>query len=73
MSSHKLRLPPTLSAAVKIVPQPEVDRQVAAGMFSTVETCEGDDWSAERKLPEIYRQKAEFGECAVYWDWKGEK
>jgi len=73
VSSHKLRLPPALSAAVKIVPQPEMDREVAAGEFATVETCEGDEWAGERKLGTLYKQKAEFGECAVYWDWAGQK
>jgi hypothetical protein len=73
VSSHKLRLTPALSEAVKIVPQPEMDREVAAGMFATIETCEGDDWIAERKLTTLYKQKAEFGECAVFWDWAGEK
>ena len=59
VSSHNLRLPPALAAAVKIVPQPEMDKQVASGEFATVETCEDDDWIAERKLDEIYKQKAE--------------
>jgi hypothetical protein len=68
-SSHSLRLPATLAAAVKIVPQPEVDRQIAAGMFATVETCEDDDWRKERKLPTLYKQKAEIGDCAVFWEW----
>jgi hypothetical protein len=73
VSSHKLRLEPALAAAVKQVPQPEMDREVAAGAFTTIETCEGEDWIAERKLITLYRQKAEFGECAVFWDWAGEK
>jgi hypothetical protein len=70
VSSHSLRLPPDLAAAVKIVPQPEVDRQIAAGMFATVETCEDADWRAARKLPLLYKQKVELNECAVFWDWK---
>jgi hypothetical protein len=69
VSSHNLSLPPALSAAVKIVPQVEVDRQVAAGMFATIETCEGDDWIAERKLETLYKQKADVSDCAVFWDW----
>lgn len=69
VSSHNLSLPPALAAAVKIVPQPEMDKQVASGEFATVETCEDDDWIAERKLDEIYKQKAKVSDCAVYWDW----
>ncbi len=69
VSSHNLRLAPALAAAVKIVPQPEVDQQVAAGMFATVETCEDDDWIAERKLDLLYKEKAKVADCAVFWDW----
>ena len=73
ISSHKLRLPPALSEFVHIVPQPEIDRRIAAGDYATVQTCEDDDWIKERKLAELYRQKAELAECAVFWDWAGGK
>ncbi len=68
ISSHKLRLPPALAELVHIVPQPEFDRQIAAGVYETLETCDEDDWIKERKLDEIYKQKAEVAECTVYWD-----
>ena len=29
--------------------------------------------SEERKLAELYRQKAEIAECDVFWDWAGGK
>ena len=68
ISSHKLRLPAALSELVHIVPQPEFDRRIAAGLYDTLETCDGDDWIKERKLEEIYRQKADIADCAVFWD-----
>ena len=68
ISSHKLRLPAAFSEMVHIVPQPEFDRRIQAGMFDTVETCEDEDWRKERKLAELYRQKAEIADCAVFWD-----
>jgi hypothetical protein len=67
ISSHKLRLPPALSEIVHIVPQPEYDRRIMAGMFATVQTCEEDDWVKARKLEEIYGQKAELSDCKVFW------
>ena len=68
ISSHKLRLPASLSELVHIVPQPEFDRRIAAGVYDTLETCDEEDWIKERKLDEIYRQKADVADCAVFWD-----
>jgi hypothetical protein len=67
-SSHYLRLAPEFSKLVHIVPQPEVDRQMAAGAFATVETCDGPEWVKQRDLEQIFRQKFEVGDCAVFWD-----
>jgi hypothetical protein len=68
VSSHKLRLPAPFSEFVHIIPQPEFDRRIQAGVFDTLETCDDDAWIKERKLDEIYRQKADVSDCAVYWD-----
>jgi hypothetical protein len=73
ISSHKLRLPAALSEFVHVVPQPEIDRRIAAGDYATLQTCEDDDWIKERKLAELYRRKAEIAECGVFWDWAGGK
>jgi hypothetical protein len=71
ISSHKLRLPHALSEVVHIVPQTEIDQRIGAGAYATLQTCDDDDWIAERHLAEIYRQKAEVGDCNVFWDWRG--
>lgn len=68
LSSHQLELPPPVAAAQRIVPQAEFDRQIAAGQFATLETCEGEDWAEERKLSLLYRQKAQINDCDVFWD-----
>ena len=68
ISSHKLRLPPALSQIVRIVPQPEFDKRIMAGVFDTVETCDDEDWIKQRKLDEIYKQKAEINDCKVFWE-----
>jgi hypothetical protein len=68
ISSHKLRLPKELSDLVHIVPQPEWDRRMMAGEFATVETCEEENWIKDRKLTEIYKQRAEVSNCTIFWD-----
>ncbi|HEY6345260.1 MAG TPA: hypothetical protein VIY49_27510 [Bryobacteraceae bacterium] len=72
ISSHHLRLPPALAEFVHMVPQPEIDRRIAAGAYATLETCDDEDWMKERKLDQIYRQKAEVSDCDVFWDWAGQ-
>jgi hypothetical protein len=71
LSSHLLDLPAPLSATQHIVPQAEWDREIAAGKFSTVETCEAEDWIEERKLTLLYKQKTEVSGCNVFWDRAG--
>lgn len=68
LSSHKLRLPDDFSRAVHIVPQPEWDRRIANGEFAAVEACDGEDWIKERNLSERYAQRADLGECSVFWE-----
>jgi hypothetical protein len=55
--SHKLDLP---DAALK--------RQVAAGVFSCIETCENDETIESMHLPRPYAQKAEVAGCTVFRD-----
>ncbi|HLH44053.1 MAG TPA: hypothetical protein VKV74_13785 [Bryobacteraceae bacterium] len=73
ISSHKVRLPAAFSEFVHIVPQPEIDRRIAEGDYATLQTCEDDDWIQDRKLAQLYRQRAHIAECDVFWDWAGGK
>lgn len=68
--SHKLQLTPSLAAALHVVPRPELERQVKAGLFDTVATCADDDKIAELGLAKTYAKKQDFDDCAVYWDAK---
>ena len=65
--SHKLKLPPAQMAALHIVPQSEVDRQLSSGMFSTVYLCEDDETYDKLGLPKIYPHKEEIEDCALFW------
>jgi hypothetical protein len=52
------------------VPRRDLDRQVRAGTFSTVETCDDDDERIEAlHLSELYFKKMEVSGCSVYWVW----
>lgn len=68
--SHKLPLTPALAAKLHVVPRPELDRQVKAGVFDTVETCADDDKIADLGLDQTYAMKQDFDDCTVYWDRK---
>lgn len=64
--SHKLRLAPSEAAALHVIPRPEVDRMIRAGMFSTVQLC--DDHEIDRLgIGKLYANKAEVSECSVFW------
>jgi len=67
-SSHKLKLTPERAAFVHIIPQAEYDRRIQTGEFPTIETCDEEDWYQDRKLDQLYRHKAEIGNCYVFWD-----
>jgi 4-amino-4-deoxy-L-arabinose transferase-like glycosyltransferase len=71
LSSHKVRLEPELSREVHIVPQEEWDRRIAAGEFDTLQTCDGEDWIKEHNLSVVYVNRADVGECSVFWKPKG--
>lgn len=67
--SHKLELPAPLAASMHIVSAAELDRQIQAGVFSTVETCTfTDEKIATLGLARLYAQKAEIEDCTIFWD-----
>jgi 4-amino-4-deoxy-L-arabinose transferase-like glycosyltransferase len=68
LSSHKLRLPEDFARKVHIVPQPDWDQRIVDGEFAAVETCDGEDWIADRELAQVYSQRATLGECSVFWN-----
>jgi hypothetical protein len=64
--SHKLELSPAEEKLYHIVSQKELDIEVKAGRFDTVETC-NDDLIEEMRLDEVFAQKQEIKDCSVYW------
>jgi hypothetical protein len=66
--SHKLRLPAEMARTLHVVPQPDVERWVKAGLFSTVETCEDDETIEKLGLKRTYRDSAAFENCHVFWN-----
>ena len=65
--SHKVALPPAEAAALGIVSRSELDRRVHAHAFATLETCDGDDEIKRLDLTKIYKQRADIGDCSVFW------
>jgi hypothetical protein len=66
--SHKLQLPADERAALHILTQEEVDRQISSGMFATVYICEDEDTYAKLGLPKLYKHKEEIEDCTLFWD-----
>lgn len=67
--SHSLELPPAQERLFHIISENELVRQIAAGRFDTVETC-NDDLIDKYKLTGRFRQEADVGDCSVFWSKK---
>jgi hypothetical protein len=64
--AHKLQFSPAESARLHILPKAEVDRQIKAGDYLTMVSCD-DDRTSEVEGWSVYVQKAEYGDCTVLW------
>jgi hypothetical protein len=64
--SHKLNLPAAFAAALHVIPQGQLQREVQDGAFRSFETCDEDP--NKLGLARLYRQSAEISTCSVYWD-----
>ncbi len=64
--SHAIELPPARAASLHILSNADVNRLVAARTYVTVETCDSDE-ADSRKLPQLYVNKADIGDCTVFW------
>jgi hypothetical protein len=67
-NSHKFNFPQALLALLHLIPQGELDRQVKAGAFSTLETCEGQDDIKAQGYAKLYANNAAAGPCTVFWN-----
>jgi hypothetical protein len=70
--SHKLGLlPPGLAAALHVVPQAELDRQIKAGVFRTVEDCDDDEkQNRALNMPGVFSETVAIETCHVSWNKK---
>jgi len=68
--AHKLQFAPAESARLHILPKAEVDRQIKAGVFPTMVSCD-DDRTSEVEGWNVYSQNADFGDCTVLWQFVG--
>ncbi|HEY1217624.1 MAG TPA: hypothetical protein VGF03_01715, partial [Bryobacteraceae bacterium] len=70
--SHKLQLKPELEKSLHIFPKAELIKQIAAGRFAAVASCEDTDEMDELGVSAAFEKKFEDKgkDCAVYWKWK---
>ncbi len=69
--SHKLDFPPERAVPLHLVSESEILKQLTAGRFATAADCDKGHKVGEEDFKKVYRQKAEFDTCTVYWDFKG--
>ncbi len=64
--NHRMSLPAADEALYHVISQQELEAQVRAGKFVTVETCtEGE--ADHLHLDQLYTHRADFDDCSVFW------
>jgi hypothetical protein len=66
--SHKLDFPPEKAIPLHLVSEAEELKQIAARRFATAVDCDKGHKVGEDDFKKVYRQKAEYDTCTVYWD-----
>ncbi|MFL6414975.1 MAG: hypothetical protein ACJ74Y_04825 [Bryobacteraceae bacterium] len=64
--SHKLQLSPADEKLYHIVSDKELNAQVKAGKFATVESCK-DDRIEDMGLEKLFPQQVDIGDCTIFW------
>ena len=64
--SHSLQLSQAEEKLYHIISQKELDAEVQAGRFDTVQTCK-DDLIDEMHLDDVFAHKADVKDCSIYW------
>jgi hypothetical protein len=64
--SHKLDLPADQEALYHVISESELDAQVRAGKYATVQSC-NDDRMDEMKLAELFPNKVDIKDCSIFW------
>jgi hypothetical protein len=68
--SHKLDFPPERAVPLHLISETEVLKQMKAGRFATGVDCGKGHKVSDEDFQKLYRQKAEFDTCTVYWDFR---
>lgn len=63
---HKLELPRAQEGLYHVISQKELDAQVKAGKFATVQNC-NDDTIDEMKATQLFPNKADIKDCTIFW------
>jgi 4-amino-4-deoxy-L-arabinose transferase-like glycosyltransferase len=64
--SHKLELSPAEEKLYRIVSEKELNAQVKAGKFATVESCK-EDRIDDMDLGKLFPQQEDIGDCTIFW------
>jgi hypothetical protein len=65
--SHKLDFPPATARELHVIPGPELDRQLKAGVFDVVEILEDDERIDSLGLPKMYEHSANVEDVNIFW------
>ena len=68
--SHKLDFPPLQAAALHLVSESEILKQLKSGRYPTAVDCGKGHKLTEDEFRKLYRQSEETDICTVYWDFK---
>jgi hypothetical protein len=66
--SHKLEMAPALAASRHILTGSQLEKDVKAGRFDTIESCGTDDRVKDWGYEKIYKKKDEIEDCTVFYD-----
>ena len=65
--SHKLDFPPAVARELHVIPQKELDRQIKAGVFDTVEISDDDTRVDTLGLRKMYVHSAKVEDYDIFW------
>ncbi len=68
--AHKLDLGPERNALLYIIPKKELEARISARAYQTDAICDDSDEVDRVDGLGLYAQKADFGECTVFWSLK---
>ena len=69
-AAMKLDIPMSRAAQLHILPGPEMQRRIKAGVYSTIANCD-DDQIKDMGVAQLYADKEEIGDCTVFWHYTG--